>query len=186
MRNVRVRGVAPLPPNLNICSPPVRAKSSVDFLRNGAPLPEATQSRQSSLLAVEFFVSIRAGPAAAVLIAPFCSYVNPAMPCSHSLRRTWRSFRIDLANCSKCRLLDGWVGEFVYACVTEACTIKAGPAQNLQISARRSNAPLMAVGVAILIAIAVVVHHPRQASATRGPVQRLYVAINADPVGNRR
>ncbi len=49
--------------------------------------------------------------------------------------------------------------------------------------ARRSNAPLMAVGVAILIAIAVVVHHPRQASATRGPVQRLFVAVNADPVG---
>jgi tetratricopeptide (TPR) repeat protein len=49
--------------------------------------------------------------------------------------------------------------------------------------ARRSNAPLMAVGVALLIALAVVVHHPRQASATRGPVQRLYAPINVDPVG---
>ena len=49
--------------------------------------------------------------------------------------------------------------------------------------ARRSNAPLMAVGVAILIALAVVVHHPRQASATRGPVQRLYIPISVDPVG---
>jgi tetratricopeptide (TPR) repeat protein len=48
---------------------------------------------------------------------------------------------------------------------------------------RRSNAPLMAVGVAILIALAVVVHHPRQASATRGPVQRLYAPISVDPVG---
>jgi tetratricopeptide (TPR) repeat protein len=47
---------------------------------------------------------------------------------------------------------------------------------------RRSNAPLMAVGVAILIALAVVVHHPRQASATRGPVQRLYAPISVDPV----
>jgi len=48
---------------------------------------------------------------------------------------------------------------------------------------RRSNAPLMAVGVAILIALAVVVHHPRQASATRGPVQRLYAPISVDQVG---
>jgi tetratricopeptide (TPR) repeat protein len=48
---------------------------------------------------------------------------------------------------------------------------------------RRSNAPLMAVGVAILVALAVVVHHPQQASATRGPVQRLYAPISVDPVG---
>ena len=48
---------------------------------------------------------------------------------------------------------------------------------------RRSNAPLMAVGVAILIALAVVVHHPRRTSATRGPVQRLYTQITVDPVG---
>jgi tetratricopeptide (TPR) repeat protein len=47
----------------------------------------------------------------------------------------------------------------------------------------RSNAPLMAVGVAVLIAVAVLVHHPRQARATRGPVQRLYVPISVDPVG---
>jgi hypothetical protein len=48
---------------------------------------------------------------------------------------------------------------------------------------QRSNAPLMAVGVAILIAIAVVVHHPHPASATRGPVQRLFMPVNVDPVG---
>lgn len=47
---------------------------------------------------------------------------------------------------------------------------------------RRSHAPLMAVGVAMLVALAVVMHHPRQASATRGPVQRLYAPINVDPV----
>jgi tetratricopeptide (TPR) repeat protein len=47
---------------------------------------------------------------------------------------------------------------------------------------QRSNAPLMAVGVAILIAIAVVVHHPHPASATRGPVQRLFMPVNVDPV----
>jgi len=40
----------------------------------------------------------------------------------------------------------------------------------------------MAVGVAMLVALAVVMHHPRQASATRGPVQRLYAPINVDPV----
>lgn len=49
--------------------------------------------------------------------------------------------------------------------------------------ARRSNAPLMAVGVAILVALATLVHHPQQASATRGPVQRLYAPITVDPVG---
>ena len=49
--------------------------------------------------------------------------------------------------------------------------------------ARRSNAPLMAVGVAILVALATFVHHPQQASATRGPVQRLYTPISVDPVG---
>jgi tetratricopeptide (TPR) repeat protein len=41
----------------------------------------------------------------------------------------------------------------------------------------------MVVGVAVLIAIGFFVHHPRQASATRGPVQRLYAPISVDSVG---
>lgn len=48
---------------------------------------------------------------------------------------------------------------------------------------RRSNAPLMVVGVAILVALTSLIHHPPQASATRGPVQRLYIPISVDPVG---
>ena len=40
----------------------------------------------------------------------------------------------------------------------------------------------MAVGVALLVALAAVIHHPRQASATRGPIQRLYMPISIDPV----
>jgi tetratricopeptide (TPR) repeat protein len=34
----------------------------------------------------------------------------------------------------------------------------------------------------MLVALAVVVHHPRQASATRGPLQRLYSPVTVDPV----
>jgi tetratricopeptide (TPR) repeat protein len=40
----------------------------------------------------------------------------------------------------------------------------------------------MVVGVAVLLAIAFFLHHPRQTSATRGPVQRLYAPISVDPV----
>lgn len=56
------------------------------------------------------------------------------------------------------------------------------PTRKVYYVARRSNAPLMAVGIAILVALAAVIHHPQQASATRGPVQRLYMPINIDPV----
>ncbi|HLI81691.1 MAG TPA: DUF4034 domain-containing protein [Candidatus Binataceae bacterium] len=56
------------------------------------------------------------------------------------------------------------------------------PSRKVYYVARRSNAPLMAVGVAILVALAAVIHHPQQASATRGPIQRLYMPISIDPV----
>ena len=56
------------------------------------------------------------------------------------------------------------------------------PKRNVYYVARRSNAPLMAVGIALLVALAAVIHHPQQASATRGPVQRLYMPISIDPV----
>src|ERR1700693_849816 len=59
---------------------------------------------------------------------------------------------------------------------------KPGPARK-NYYARRSNAPLMAVGVAILVALTALIHHPQPASATRGPVQRLYSPIIVDPVG---
>jgi tetratricopeptide (TPR) repeat protein len=57
-----------------------------------------------------------------------------------------------------------------------------GNLRKIYYEKRRSNAPLMAVGVAILVALAVVIHRPQQASATRGPIQRLYVPISIDPV----
>jgi tetratricopeptide (TPR) repeat protein len=40
----------------------------------------------------------------------------------------------------------------------------------------------MVVGVAVLIAIALFAHHSRQTTASRGPVQRLYIPITVDPV----
>lgn len=60
---------------------------------------------------------------------------------------------------------------------------KQAPARKTYYRPRRSNAPLMAVGLAILLAFAAMVHHPTQARATRGPVQRLYNPVTVDPVG---
>jgi tetratricopeptide (TPR) repeat protein len=60
---------------------------------------------------------------------------------------------------------------------------KPAPVRKTYYRPRRSNAPLLAVGVAVLVALAVVVHHPNQARATRSPVQRLYTAVTVDPVG---
>ena len=56
------------------------------------------------------------------------------------------------------------------------------PPRKVYYDKRRSNAPLMVVGVAVLVALAAVVHHPQQAAATRGPIQRLYMPITIDPV----
>ena len=73
-------------------------------------------------------------------------------------------------------------GEFANVAMPAAVPKPPGPMRKMYFDKRRSNAPLMAVGVAILVALAAVIHHPQQASATRGPIQRLYMPINIDPV----
>jgi len=44
-------------------------------------------------------------------------------------------------------------------------------------------APAAALILAVLVVVAIVMHHPQQARATRGPVQRLYTQVTVDPVG---
>jgi tetratricopeptide (TPR) repeat protein len=43
-----------------------------------------------------------------------------------------------------------------------------------------SSAQLIGVGVAVLVVIAFIAHHPQQARATRGPVERLYSPLQVD------
>ncbi len=43
-----------------------------------------------------------------------------------------------------------------------------------------STAQLIGIGAAVLVVVAVIAHHPQQARATRGPVERLYSPLQVD------